>query len=435
MNRVGRFPTESEEFMKYSIHVTEAKNQAGNVRGFANLVFGDSFKITNIAILENKEKGTLFVSMPRYKSSERDENGGVVYKDVCNPITAEFREELYGNILEAFEQEKSADKSQAGNARGEAEMPQFSVTVTPYEREGSNIRGLARIYFDDSFIHSGKNANWNKINKAKTSKVTPLACDTWERVKIVREKSRPTSMDYINAIFNDFFEVSGDRIFGDDKAIVTGLATFHGKSFTVIGEQKGKRTLDDAVYRNFGMPSPEGYRKALRAINQAEKFKRPIVCFVDTIGAACGVDAEKRGQGLAIAELLSELSVAKTPILSIIIGEGYSGGALALAVGNAIWMLDNAVYSIISPEGYSSIMWGTNDRRQEAAEKMKMSSAELYRMNIVDKVIAEGGKVTMDNIDEVSEFIECEIIEFCNKYCNKSIKRVVQERQNRYRKY
>lgn len=152
MNRVGRFPTESEEFMKYSIHVTEAKNQAGNVRGFANLVFGDSFKITNIAILENKEKGTLFVSMPRYKSSERDENGGVVYKDVCNPITAEFREELYGNILEAFEQEKSADKSQAGNARGEAEMPQFSVTVTPYEREGSNIRGLARIYFDDSFI-------------------------------------------------------------------------------------------------------------------------------------------------------------------------------------------------------------------------------------------------------------------------------------------
>lgn len=284
-------------------------------------------------------------------------------------------------------------------------------------------------------IHSGKNANWNKINKAKTSKVTPLACDTWERVKIVREKSRPTSMDYINAIFNDFFEVSGDRIFGDDKAIVTGLATFHGKSFTVIGEQKGKRTLDDAVYRNFGMPSPEGYRKALRAIKQAEKFKRPIVCFVDTIGAACGVDAEKRGQGLAIAELLSELSVVKTPILSIIIGEGYSGGALALAVGNEIWMLDNAVYSIISPEGYSSIMWGTNDRRQEAAEKMKMSSAELYRMNIVDKVIAEGGKVTMDNIDEVSEFIECEIIEFCNKYCNKSIKRVVQERQNRYRKY
>lgn len=137
--------------MKYSINVTEAKNQEGNVRGFANLVFGDSFKITNIAILENKEKGTLFVSMPRYKSNERDENGGVVYKDVCNPITSEFREELYGNILEAFEQEKGADKSQP-RERGEAEMPEFSVTVTPFEREGSNIRGLARIYFDDSFI-------------------------------------------------------------------------------------------------------------------------------------------------------------------------------------------------------------------------------------------------------------------------------------------
>lgn len=138
--------------MKYSIHVTEAKNQEGNVRGFANLVFGDSFKITNIAILENKEKDTLFVSMPRYKSSERDESGAVVYKDVCNPITAEFREELYGNILEAFEQEKAADKSQPRERKGEAEMPEFSVTVTPYEREGSNIRGLARIYFNDSFI-------------------------------------------------------------------------------------------------------------------------------------------------------------------------------------------------------------------------------------------------------------------------------------------
>lgn len=137
--------------MKYSISATESKNQEGNVRGFANLVFGDSFKITNIAILENKEKGTLFVSMPRYKSGERDENGGAVYKDVCNPITAEFREELYGNILDAFEQAREADNSQY-RERGETEMPEFSVTVTPYEREGSNIRGLARIYFDDSFI-------------------------------------------------------------------------------------------------------------------------------------------------------------------------------------------------------------------------------------------------------------------------------------------
>lgn len=138
--------------MKYTIRVTEAKDQEGSVKGFASVVFGDSFKITNIAIVENREKGQLFVSMPRYKSSERDETGGTVYKDICNPITAEFREELYGNILAAFEQEKSADKSQSDRVRGGAEPPQFSVTVTPYEREGSNIRGLARIYFDDSFI-------------------------------------------------------------------------------------------------------------------------------------------------------------------------------------------------------------------------------------------------------------------------------------------
>lgn len=138
--------------MKYSINVTEAKNQEGNVKGFATLVFGDSFKITNIAILENKEKDSLFVSMPRYKSKERDENGGIVYKDVCNPITAEFRKELYDNILEAFEQVKAADGQDFKTERGEVEMPEFSVTVTPYEREGSNIRGLARVYFDDSFI-------------------------------------------------------------------------------------------------------------------------------------------------------------------------------------------------------------------------------------------------------------------------------------------
>ncbi len=284
-------------------------------------------------------------------------------------------------------------------------------------------------------LHNIKNANWNKTSRTKASKIIPVKCDIWEKIKIVREKSRPTSMDYINALFNDFFEMSGDRIYGDDKAIVAGVAIFHGKSLTIVGEQKGKKSLEDAVYRNFGMPSPEGYRKAIRAIKQAEKFKRPIICFVDTIGAACGIDAEKRGQGLAIAELLSELSVVKTPVLSIIIGEGYSGGALALAVGNEVWMLDNAVYSVISPEGYSSIMWGTNDRRQEAAEKMKMSSAELFRMNIVDKIIAEGGKATMDNIEEISKNIGYEIIGFCNKYCGKSADKVVTERQKKYRKY
>ena len=138
--------------MKYSIKVTEAKNQEGNVKGFATLVFGDSFKITNIAILENREKDSLFVSMPRYKSSERDENGGTIYKDVCNPITAEFRKELYDNILEAFEQVKASDGQEFKTEKGEMEMPEFSVTVTPYEREGSNIRGLARVYFEDSFI-------------------------------------------------------------------------------------------------------------------------------------------------------------------------------------------------------------------------------------------------------------------------------------------
>ena len=288
-------------------------------------------------------------------------------------------------------------------------------------------------------LHSDKKTRLNKINeihaKSAVFQSTQLANNAWERVKIVRGKNRPTSIDYISALFHDFFEVSGDRIYRDDKAIIAGIAAFHGKSFTIIGEQKGKETLEDAVFRNFGMPSPDGYRKALRAIKQAEKFRRPIVCFVDTIGAACGVDAEKRGQGLAIAELLSELSVAKVPVLSIIIGEGYSGGALALTIGNEVWMLENAVFSIISPEGYSSIVWGTNDRKQEAAEKMKMSSIELYRMNVVDKIIAEEGIVTADNLGIVSQCIEQEIIGFYNKYINRPVNKIVHERQKRYRQY
>lgn len=176
----------------------------------------------------------------------------------------------------------------------------------------------------------------------------------WDRVLLARDKDRPYALDYINGIFDEFMELHGDRAFGDDGAIVGGIASIEGKFVTVIGEQKG-RTIKQNVKRNFGMPSPEGYRKALRLMKQAEKFNRPIICFVDTPGAFCGMEAEERGQGQAIANNLYEMSAIKTPVLSIVIGEGGSGGALALAVANEVWMLENSMYSILSPEGFASI--------------------------------------------------------------------------------
>lgn len=208
----------------------------------------------------------------------------------------------------------------------------------------------------------------------------------WETVRFARSGNRPTSLDYINKLFPDFFELSGDRVDGDDHAVVAGLATFYGFPITVIGQQNGKKSVEDACFRNFGMPSPSGYRKALRLAKQAEKFGRPIIFFVDTIGAACGADAERKGQGTAIATMLYEMSAIRVSVYSIVIGQGGSGGALAFAVGNEVDILENAVYSIITPEGYASIVWRDSAK---AAECMKMTSADLYDLRIVNKVIAE----------------------------------------------
>ena len=192
----------------------------------------------------------------------------------------------------------------------------------------------------------------------------------WERVKIARGNTRPTSLDYIGKIFDKFLELHGDRVYGDDGAVVGGIAEIENIPVTVIGHQKG-RNIKQNMKRNFGMPNPEGYRKALRLMKQAEKFKRPIICFVDTPGAFCGMEAEERGQAEAIAKNLMELSSLKTPILSIVIGEGGSGGALAIAVADEVWMLENATYSILSPEGFASILWKDSKRAGEAADHSK----------------------------------------------------------------
>lgn len=220
----------------------------------------------------------------------------------------------------------------------------------------------------------------------------------WERVKRARSSERPTSIDYISGIFDRFMELHGDRVCRDDGAIVGGIARLDGIMVTVIGEQKG-RSLKQNQKRNFGMPYPDGYRKALRLMKQAEKFGRPVICFVDTPGAFCGIEAEERGQGEAIARNLYEMSALKVPVLSIFIGEGGSGGALALAVANEVWMLENATYSILSPEGFASILWKDGKRADEAAGVMKVTAEDLKELHIVERVFGEH----LETTDEMQE--------------------------------
>lgn len=257
----------------------------------------------------------------------------------------------------------------------------------------------------------------------------------WEKVKIARMRERPTTIDYIDCLFNNFIELHGDRYSGDDKAIISGLATFCGIPVTVIGQQRGKKTAEEAVYRNFGMPSPEGYRKSLRLMHQAEKFQRPIICFIDTLGAYCGKEAEEHGQGEAIARNLYEMSTFTVPILSIVIGEGGSGGALALALANEVWMLENAVLSVISPEGYASILWKDSTRACEASEKLKLTAKELLDINIIDKIITEPEPLTLSNMEETCRQIKAEMILFLNRFCDHSRQDIMTARDARFRKF
>ncbi len=210
----------------------------------------------------------------------------------------------------------------------------------------------------------------------------------YERVRLVRDSSRPTGLDYIRNIFKGFIELHGDRRYADDPAIVGGIARLNGNPVTVIAIEKG-HTAKEHTYRNFGAPHPEGYRKALRLMKQAEKFGRPIICFIDTSGAYCGIGAESRGQGQAIAENLMEMSTLCVPIISILIGEGGSGGALALGVADRVWMLQNAVYSVISPEGCASILWKDASKAAVAAESLKLTAEDAKNLGVIERILSE----------------------------------------------
>ncbi len=256
----------------------------------------------------------------------------------------------------------------------------------------------------------------------------------YDRLMIARMIERPTTLDYISKIFTNFFELHGDRIFRDDKSIVGGIGLLNGRPTTIIGIQKGK-DLKENMERNFGSPHPEGYRKALRLMKQAEKFNRPIVCFINTSGAYCGIEAEERGQGEAIARNLMEISKITVPIISIIIGEGGSGGAIALACGDRVWMLENSVYSILSPEGFASILLKDPSKSKEVAEIMGITSYELLERGIIEKIIKEPKGGAHKNLDLVASSIKDELLKEFKILLNKPKDILLEERYQRFRKF
>lgn len=255
----------------------------------------------------------------------------------------------------------------------------------------------------------------------------------WDRMELIRHKGRPTVRDYIPMIFDEFYEMHGDRLFGDDAAIVGGIARVHGISVTVLGQVKG-HNLEENKKTNFSSPHPEGYRKALRLAHQAEKFHRPVICFIDTPGAFCGIAAEERGQGEAIARCLLEFSQLKTPVISIVLGEGGSGGALALGVCDTLGMLENAVYSVISPRGCASILWKDASREKEAAEAMKMTAEDLYHFGVCDTVIPEAPGGAHMNPELTAGNIADFILDALKNLTGKSVANLLEARYNKFRK-
>lgn len=253
-------------------------------------------------------------------------------------------------------------------------------------------------------------------------------------VTLARSQDRFTSLEYIDSIFDDFVEFHGDRYFGDDLAIVGGIATLAGKPVTVVGIQKG-RNLPENIERNFGAPHPEGYRKALRLMKQAEKFNRPVITFINTAGAYCGIGAEERGEGEAIAKNLIEMSDLNVPIISIIIGEGGSGGALALALADEVWMLEHTIYAILSPEGFASILWKDGSRAKEAAELMKITAKELKELTVIDRIIPE--EVNGEALEQVkiNRMIQKALIGKLTELSALSKETLIENRYQRFRKF
>lgn len=266
-----------------------------------------------------------------------------------------------------------------------------------------------------------------KLQESAYNNLSPM-----DKLTLSRLLERPTALDYIERIFDSFIELHGDRYFKDDSAIVGGIGKLNGIPVTIIAQQKGKN-MNENIKRNFAMPRPEGYRKALRLMKQAEKFKRPVICFVDTPGAYPGMDAEERGQGEAVARNLMEMSILKTPIISIVIGEGGSGGALALSVADEIWMLEHAVYSVLSPEGFASILWKDSSKVKEAAAIMKITAQDIKGYKIIDKIIEEPKGGAHKDVDLMAKTIKDELLKVPFKSLIDNMEETLDKRYNKYR--
>lgn len=272
----------------------------------------------------------------------------------------------------------------------------------------------------------------NEVLREQAWMVRPK--DAWEKVKAVRQVARASAFDYMENIFDYFVEAHGDRCYRDDPAMIGGIGFLDGQPVTVIAEHKGK-DIKECQERNYGMPMPEGYRKALRLMKQAEKFNRPIVSFINTAGAFCGIEAEERGQGEAIARNLMEMSALKVPVLCIFIGEGGSGGALATAVGNEVWMLENATYSILSPEGFASILWKDSSRAKEASEVMHITAQDLYRLHVIEKIIPEFGGADSTTAEAIGGYLKEQIKDFLKRYRGMTGEEIAEQRYRRFRSY
>ena len=255
----------------------------------------------------------------------------------------------------------------------------------------------------------------------------------WERLQLIHAKGRPSVKDYIPQVFTDFYEMHGDRLCGDDKAIIGGIGRLDGRPVTIIGEVKG-RDINENKACNFAMPHPEGYRKALRLAKQAEKFHRPVICFIDTPGAFCGVAAEERGQGEAIARNIAEFMTLRTPIISIVLGEGGSGGALALGVCDELAMLENAEYSVLSPRGFASILWKDASREQEASEIMRITAEDMVALGVAEAIIEEPRGGAHNDLDKISENIKEYLSQKIPEKCKKDIDVLLKERYTKFRR-
>lgn len=359
------------------------------------------------------------------KIVEREEQR-IVLADILklhqNKVINNILNNVQSNNMD-IEIEREPDNAESMGTTVKDERESKKAVADRFNITGINEHGKNKA---DTVDRDIQNTIWPKFNPSRD--YTP-----WEHVQLARAKTRPTGKDYIEALFDDFMEFHGDRHCGDDPAVIGGVAFFHGQPVTVLAQEKGEGTKGN-IARNFGMVSPEGYWKSLRLMQQAEKFHRPVICFVDTPGAFCGLEAEERGQGEAIAKNLYTLAGLTVPVLSIVIGEGGSGGALAFAVADEVWMLEHSVYSILSPEGFASILWKDSKKAKEAAAVMKLTAADLYEMGMIEHVIPETEPVNRENINDTAVYLENGIADFLEKYGKTDPEKLLKHRYERFRK-